>query len=175
MMEHLTTDTLTDYVHGELPPAEDALVHAHLQACAACQAEFELETSLSEALRTAARDEEYELPSMVKARIWEAVRAERPSPFAAFAAFLRPAIAVPTAAILIVVTYFASPLGHPQQVHAKTVDAMYYLEQHAAEELQNPLIERNVSSPILETTEASNNDLTIGTRTAAAAALDAVE
>jgi predicted anti-sigma-YlaC factor YlaD len=174
MMQHLTTETLIDYIHAELAPAEDALVHTHLQTCGLCRSEYERETRLSDALRLAARESEQELPGMVKALIWEAVRAERPTLSARLAALLRPAVAVPALAVLLVATYFTSPLGH-QQAAARMVDATYYLEQHAAEELQNPLGERNVSSPILETTETANTDSSLGTRTAAAAALDAVE
>ena len=98
MNEHLTTNTLIDYVHGELPSAEDALAHTHLQSCTECRSEFERETRLSEALRFAAAEDERELPSMVKAEIWQAVRAARPSPYARFATWLQPLVAVPAAA-----------------------------------------------------------------------------
>jgi anti-sigma factor RsiW len=175
MTQHLTTDTIIDYIHGELPPAEDALVLAHLQTCAPCRSAFEHETSLIEALRLRARADERELPGIVRAQIWQTLRSQEPTPLQRFAALLRPAITLPTAAILVLALYFASPLGHPTSA-ARTVDANYYLEQHAAEQIQNPLGERNVSSPILETTEASaTSDSSLGTRTAAAAALDAVE
>src|SRR5580704_999904 len=78
MNEHFTTDSLIDYIHGELPPAEDALAHAHLQSCGRCRAEFDRESALREALRLAARQQELELPSMLKAQIWAAVREQRP-------------------------------------------------------------------------------------------------
>jgi anti-sigma factor RsiW len=173
MNEHLTTNTLIDYVHGELPSAEDALAHTHLQSCTECRSEFERETRLSEALRFAAAEDERELPSMVKAEIWQAVRAARPSPYARFATWLQPLVAVPAAAILVAVVYFASPLGH-QAPAPLTVDASYYLEQHAAEQM-NPLGERNVTPAVLETSDTGRPDPSVGSRTAVAAAVDAVE
>jgi anti-sigma factor RsiW len=33
MMQHLTNDTLLDYVHGELSPAQDASVYTHIEQC----------------------------------------------------------------------------------------------------------------------------------------------
>jgi anti-sigma factor RsiW len=174
MTQHLTTDTIIDYIHGELSAPEDALTHAHLQTCAACREDYERETQISEALLAAIGGTDRELPPMIKARIWEVVRAERPSPLARLAGFLRPAIAIPAAAILVVITYFASPLSHPAP-SGPTVDATYYLEQHAAEQLRNPLVERSVTTPILETSDSVGTSPVLGTATAAAAALDAVE
>jgi anti-sigma factor RsiW len=173
MTQHLTTETIIDYIRGELGPAEDALTHTHMQGCGACRIEYEREARLSESLRAAAVAEALELPGMVKARIWEAVRAEAPPPYARLLGFFRPAVAVPAAAVLVVATYFASPLAHRAPT-APTVDAMYYLEQHAAQQLQNPLGERNVTSAVLETSDSGPAPV-LGTATAAAAALNAVE
>ena len=175
MNEHLNIDTIIDYLHGELPPAADALTHAHLQACGPCRSEYEREASLSESLRVAARNEERELPPAVKAAVWQAVRNERPSLSLRLAAFLRPAIALPTAAALVLVTYFASPLSHSQHA-TRSVDAMYYLEQHAAEQMLNPLAERSsITSPVLETSEATATTDNSGSRTPILATLDAME
>jgi anti-sigma factor RsiW len=174
MTQHLLTDTIIDYIHGELPAAEDALVHAHLQSCGPCRSEYEQESALTDALRSAVQADDRELPGMVKARIWEAIRSERPPLSARITALLRPAIAVPAAAVLLAVTYFASPLGHPQQPNARTVDVMYYFAQHAAEEMQSPLGERNVSSAMFEPSDAASGTASTGSRTAAAA-VDAVE
>jgi anti-sigma factor RsiW len=174
MTTHLKTESLIDYIHGELGPAEDALTHAHLQECGLCRAEFEREARLSELLVAAAAQETFELPGMVKARIWEAVRSETPSPYARLLGFFRPAIAVPAAAALVVATYFASPLAHRGPARPM-IDATYYLEQHAAQQLQNPLGERNVTSAVLETSANGGQVPMLGTATAAAAALNAVE
>jgi anti-sigma factor RsiW len=173
MTEHLTTDTLIDYIHGELDAAEDAVTLAHLQACPSCSAAYEVEAFLSESLKRAGHDT-LELPSMVKARIWENVRAESASPKARILAFFRPAIAFPVAAALAVALYFASPIAH-RAPSGPSVDASYYLEQHAAEEIGNPLGERSVSSAVVETVDTTGSPPALGTRTAAAAALNAVE
>lgn len=137
MNQHIATDTLTDYVRGELPSAEDALVHAHLASCTQCRAEYDVEIAIGETLRRLAAAEEVEMPSMVSARVWEQIRAARPSPFTWVGAFFRPVVAVPLAAALAVGAFFASPLGHPA-TSAPTIDAMYYLQAHAAQTRRSP-------------------------------------
>ena len=147
MMDHLNNDFLIDYLHGHLPPEDDALAHAHLEACASCRSEYDAEAALSEALRAAALAEELEFPSLVAAGVWEQVRNARPGWSTRLAGLFRPAIAVPTAAAAIVAIYFATPLSPLSQssplVPAKHIAASYYLEEHAAEQAQNPLGERS--------------------------------
>src|ERR1700676_5572052 len=75
MTEHLNSPLLIDYLRRELPPEDDALVLAHLEKCSACRREYEVEVSLSDALRAAAAREELEFPSMIAARVWEIGRA----------------------------------------------------------------------------------------------------
>ena len=173
MTQHLTTERLIDYIHGELGPAEDADALAHLGVCAVCSAEYEREAQLSEGLKRLDLDA-FELPSMVKARVWERVRRES-SPKARLLAFFRPAITVPVAAAVVVALYFAGPLAHRGSA-GPTIDASYYLEQHAAQEISNPLGERSVSSAVMETSDAlAGAAPALGTNTAAAASLNAVE
>ena len=74
-MMHYNADTLDDYLHGALGPERDAAIHAHLEACADCRALYDEAASVRDWLRAAARAEEREFPSMIKARVWEAVRA----------------------------------------------------------------------------------------------------
>jgi anti-sigma factor RsiW len=147
MNQHLNADLLVDFVRGELSPEDDALAHAHLQTCAACRGEHELEVSLTEALRAAARAEELEMPSAIKAEIWEQIRLARPGPLARFAAFWRPALAVPVLAALLVGGWFASPYA-PHGAAAPTIDAAYYLEAHAAQTAQTPLSEHSGTQAI---------------------------
>jgi anti-sigma factor RsiW len=147
MNQHLNADLIVDFVRGELAPEDDALAHAHLQTCPACRAEYDLEVALRDALRAAARAEEVEMPSTIKAAIWEEIRQARPSPLARFAAFWRPALAVPVAAALLLGGYFASPyVGHTAS--APTIDAAYYLEAHAAQTAQTPLSSTSASQAI---------------------------
>jgi anti-sigma factor RsiW len=147
MNDHLSTDLLVDYLHGELAPEDDALAHAHLAACPECRSSYDLEASLTEALRTAAKAGEQEMPSLVAAAVWEQIRQAKPGPLARLAAFLRPAISVPVAAALVLGVWFASPYSHPGA--PPRIDAMYYLEAHAAE-AGSPLTEQS-GSPVLET------------------------
>lgn len=139
MIEHLSTDQLVDFVHGELGPQDDVLAHAHLTSCPACRAEADAERTLVEYLRAAAVAEEREMPSTINAAIWAQVRAAKPGPLAALAAFFRPAIALPLAALLLIGGYFASPLAH--RGAPPTIAASYYLQAHAAQSAQNPLAE----------------------------------
>ncbi len=131
MMEHATNEQLIDYVHSQLTPDQDARMHAHLADCSRCRDEYEVEVQLSEMLRNQAALEELELPSMVKANIWQAVRELEPSPMERLRTFLRPAYALPVAAALLIALFFA-----PAHLHrsgpAPTIDAAYFLEDHSA-------------------------------------------
>lgn len=143
MMKHLNNDYLIDYLHGQLPPEEDALAHAHVEACTACRAEYDAEAALSEALRSAAVAEELEFPSLISAQVWEQVRQARPGWTTQLAGLFRPAIALPVAAVAVAALYLATPLAQNAAGPAKHVSASYYLEQHAAQQAQNPLGERS--------------------------------
>jgi anti-sigma factor RsiW len=128
MNDHISTDLLLDYLHGELAPEDDAMTHAHLAACAACRREYDAEASLSDALRAAAKAEEREMPSMISAQVWERVRSAQPGPLARVAGWFRPALALPVAAALVLGGWFATTShGKP------TVDVMYYLQTHASQ------------------------------------------
>jgi predicted anti-sigma-YlaC factor YlaD len=158
--QHLSADLLVDYLHGELAPEDDALAHAHLSACAACRHERDLEASLSEVLRKTAQAEEQEMPSLIKAAIWEQIREAKPGPMARLAAWLRPAVAVPALvvpalAVLLVGGWYVSPLHHDTGT-APTIDAMYYLQAHEAQSASAPLSEQS-SQPALETSMIDSN------------------
>ncbi|HEY8314467.1 MAG TPA: zf-HC2 domain-containing protein [Candidatus Baltobacteraceae bacterium] len=130
MMQHLTNPQLIDYIHGALAPEEDASVHAHLESCALCREEYATEVALTELLRKQAALEERDMPSTVKAAIWQQIRDARPSPATRILAWLRPAIAIPVAAAIVLAAYFGL---HSQQASAApTIDAAYLLQDHAA-------------------------------------------
>jgi len=148
MTQHLPLETLIDYIHGELTPEADAAVHVHLTACPPCREEYAAEVQLGEALRASARAQEVEFPSMIAARTWERIRNARPGPLASLAIFLRPAIAVPLALAIGFGAYFATPLGHAAK-HDRTINASYYLEQHAGQQASDPLAERG-PVPVME-------------------------
>jgi anti-sigma factor RsiW len=130
MIEHLTNDLIVDFVHGELEPAADARAHAHLTSCGTCTAEVDAERTLREFLRDAAVASECEMPSAIKAAIWEQIRAAKPGPLAALAALLRPVVAIPVAAVLLAGGYFAAAATHHG---SPTIAASYYLQAHAVQ------------------------------------------
>ena len=125
MNPHYDRDTLIDYLHGALAPEADASLFAHLRSCADCNAVYDEEAALGEALRFAARTEELEFPSMIKARVWDAVRREKPSWIQLLRTGWAPRVAVPVAAVVILAGY----LGLPPIIHdhqgAAGVDASY--------------------------------------------------
>jgi hypothetical protein len=138
MTTHYDRETLIDYLHRALAPDTDAAVFAHLKTCAACRAAHDDEAAFGETLRAWGRADEPEMPAIVKARVWEAVRKERPSPFAGLVRAWIPALAVPAAAFVALAIYFATPIvrGTPPP---PGISAVYYLDEHNAGVQQNPL------------------------------------
>lgn len=141
MTEHLTNERLIDYMHRALAPDVDAAVYAHLEQCAPCRSEYDVEASLSEGLRAYARATERELPPTLKAGIWSEIRAERPNVWQRFAAGFRPAVALPVAAILAVGIYFGVHGG----AAAPSIEAAYYLNDHAAMNNTTPFSDHNAN------------------------------
>jgi anti-sigma factor RsiW len=129
---HPTTAQLIDYIHGELSPGDDAVVHAHLAGCAACRQSHESETRLGELLRQHAAASERELPAGFAARIVEAAtRPDRAPWWEQLRAAWRPAVALPVAAGLALAAYLSAGVLHPP-IRSRTIDAAYYIENHAA-------------------------------------------
>ena len=137
MTTHYDRETLLDYLHGALTPRADAAVFAHLASCSACNALYDEEASLGELLRNAARGEELELPSLVKARVWDAVRHETPSWAQRLRTSWGPRIAVPIAAALAIALYVV-PFGRNHQPVVAGVNATYFLDEHNAQTQQSP-------------------------------------
>jgi predicted anti-sigma-YlaC factor YlaD len=174
MTTHYDRETLIDYLHGALTPQADAAVFAHLASCSGCNALYDEEAALGELLRTAARTAELELPSLVKARVWDAVRHETPSWAQRLRTSWGPRIAVPVAAALAIAAVVA-PFGRHQQPVVAGVNASYYLDEHNAEAQQNPF--GPGASPAVYTTDAQDRGSAASTAasyidTADAATLD---
>ncbi|MDQ6823592.1 MAG: zf-HC2 domain-containing protein [Candidatus Eremiobacteraeota bacterium] len=147
MTQHLTTEQLVDYVHSALSPGEDASIHAHLDDCGHCRDDYAAEVSLTEALRKQAILEERELPGVVKAAIWSEIRNARPSPISRLAALWRPAIALPLAAVLALAVYFGPGVLHRQAQDSPSIEAAYYLQDHAALNNTVPFGDRTGANP----------------------------
>jgi predicted anti-sigma-YlaC factor YlaD len=146
MTQHPTTEILLDYIHGELSPAQDASVYAHLEQCAACRAEYEAEVAMGEMLRANAAREERELPSAVKAEIWKRVREAQPSTLGRLAGWLRPAVAIPVAAAIAVAAYFGTAYVGPHG--APMIEASYYLQDHADMNSTIPFSDHSAVNPV---------------------------
>ena len=133
---HYDREILIDYLHGALAPEADAAVFAHLESCAACDAAHTEEAAFGEALRSAARAEEREFPSLVKARVWDALRHEQPSWLERLRAW-GPKLAVPVAAAIALGAYLGAPVWR-QSMQPAGVTAAFYLDEHNADVQQNP-------------------------------------
>ena len=165
---HYNADILDDYLHGALGPERDATIHAHLESCAPCRALYDEAASVRDWLQNAARAEEREFPSMIKARVWERVR-ELPQPVS-FADRLRilwrPMVAVPVAAVLAAFVYLGVPGIHGGGQPAG-VAATYLLEEHAALTSDNPLADRGLIVPASMVDDQQTSGLIDATDTAA--------
>ncbi len=149
MTQHLTNETILDYIHGALPPQEDAACYAHMELCGQCRTEHTNELALGELIRKHAAQTELEMPATLKAAIWSEIRAAKPSPWSNLLASLRPAVTLPIAAVLALGLYFGSSALAPQS--APEIDAAYYLQDHAALTGTVPFSDRNVRPMDMET------------------------
>lgn len=129
---HPSIEQIVDYLHGELPAAEDAAMHAHLAGCCSCDERRTEELALTERLRAHARAEERDLPPSVVAKIRDAIE-ERPtsSRLERLRNGLRPIFLVPVAAAIALILY--AGFGAWRGTIAPTaIDAAYYVDEHAA-------------------------------------------
>ena len=139
MTTHYDRENLIDYLHGALEPEADAALFEHLESCTACRALHDEEAGLGEALRAAARAEELEFPSLIKARVWDAVRHEQPSWRTRLLAGWGPRLALPLAAAVALFAYLGGPVLRHGAVGTPGVTAAYFLDQHNAQVQDNPL------------------------------------
>lgn len=150
-MNHITDEQLIDYLHQALAPEEDAAVHAHLDTCGPCASSYQDEAALTEALRARASAEERDLPSGVVASVWAAVEASRSRSLLArlmTSTWLRPAVFLPLAAVIVMALLILPRLG--PSAPAQTIDVAYYLQDHAAMGSTMPFADTNVLPASLE-------------------------
>ncbi len=154
MNEHLNEEQLTDYLHGALAPEDDATVHAHLAACAACTQAYEREARLVDALRKHAHGAERPFPEGVRATVRARIAAlDRPSFWESLRAFLRPVVLVPIAAIAVAAIFVLPRFVQPQP--APRIAAGYYLEGHAEMNGTMPFADGSTAVPVsLESSDA---------------------
>lgn len=141
-MQHLTSETLIDYLHHELSPADDARVLAHLESCATCTSELNVEASITERLRAVARADALELPLGLRGAILARIASRDAGPTAALRRWLGPILLVPFAAAVAAAAFFLSPALSPPTAQTAALPVSYYLEQHAVQAQENPLGDR---------------------------------
>lgn len=127
---HPSLDRLIDYLHDELSPSDDAAIHAHVSACAACSAARDREVALSELLRRHAAAAERDMPPGLRTAIL--ANAQPGRPFArrwAPANLWRTVIGVPLAAAAALAIYVATTAPNASNA---ALDASSYVNYHAA-------------------------------------------
>ena len=156
--KHPSTDTLIDYIHRELSPEDDAAILLHVESCDECRVRYETEARVSEALRLHARNSERELPQGVVNSIWAEIDSAPHSTFGErLRAAFRPVYALPVAAAAAVAIYFGVAAQH--QAPVTTIDAAYYLDDHAALTSTTPFGEGNAVPAQLENDQLNENDV----------------
>ena len=158
--QHPSTDTLIDYIHRELSPEDDAAILLHVESCDECRASYEIEATLSEALRTHAIETERELPQGVVNSIWAAIEegAAAPSFGERLRDFFKPVVAVPLVAAAAVAIYFGVTGTHHTGPRT-TIDAAYYLDDHAALNSTTPFGEGNAVPSQLDGDQSLSSDV----------------
>jgi anti-sigma factor RsiW len=126
---HLTSDELVDYLHGELPVAQDAAAATHLAACVSCVQARDAEAELTDMLRVMALRQERTMPSTMAASILDT--AQRPQPrLRGVTPLMRPAFLFPVAVAAALLIWFGVrtfTAGTPKT----TIAASYFVNQHA--------------------------------------------
>lgn len=154
-MQHLSSETLIDYLHHELAPGEDARVLAHLESCATCTRELNIEASITDRLRAVAQAEELDLPLGLRSAILSRIASDEVGPAAALRRWLRPVLLVPLGAAVAAAVFFLSPVLAPQTTQTAALPVSYYLEQHAVQAQGNPLGDRGAM--MLTSLDVSND------------------
>jgi hypothetical protein len=158
-MNHITDDDLIDYLHRECSDSLDARIHAHLAGCRECRERHDAEAAFGEQLRAGARRDEREFPA-IRAEVWAAIRTAEPTLGERLTSLFRPAFALPVAAAFAALLYLGVPIIRADRAaDSPTVAVAYYLEEHAAEGLENPLADHgNTNATLaLESAPASAN------------------
>jgi len=138
---HPTIEQIVDYLHGELSPAEDAAMHAHLAACSECEEHRNAEVALTETLRAHALAAERDLPPGVVASVRARVaRPEKPDLWESLRAVFRPVVFVPATAAIAVMLYFGFGVRHAGRGPV-AIDASAYVDSHAAMAATTPFSE----------------------------------
>lgn len=158
-MQHLTSDTLIDYLHHELGPADDARVLAHLESCEACTRELNLEATITDRLRAMAQVEELDVPLGLQSAIMTRIAGEQRGLRQSLRRFLRPVVIVPFAAAVAAGAFFLTPVLAPPNSPSAALPVSYYLQEHDVRAQENPLGDR--SAAILSSLNTANDGVPV--------------
>jgi anti-sigma factor RsiW len=128
---HPSIEQIVDYLHRELPPEDDAAVHAHLATCRSCDDRRAEELTITEVLRAHADARQRELPASVAAGIRSAVEGAPLSLWGRLNGLFRPIVLVPATAAIAVALYVGYDALH-RSAAPTAIDAGYYVNNHAA-------------------------------------------
>jgi len=149
---------LVEYERGELDAARDAAMHEHLKTCDACHAEWQADLELVDSLR--AWSVEREFPASILAGVRQAMHAQpAPSFVERLRAALRPAVAAPVAAAVLIAVGYG--YHHSRQAQP-TMTGMDFVREHFAQTASLPSSDRAWSTYVLtsantpDTTDASS-------------------
>ncbi|MBV9332939.1 MAG: zf-HC2 domain-containing protein, partial [Candidatus Eremiobacteraeota bacterium] len=109
---HPSIERIVDYLHGELSPAEDAAIYAHLATCPECDLKRSEELAITEALQAHARATEREMPPGLATRIRSTAASRQPTSWQRLFESLRPALLVPAAAVAVLAIYVGYDSWH---------------------------------------------------------------
>lgn len=149
-------ELLTDYQRGELVAADDAAVFDHISSCQTCRQEFDGQTELTAALRSAYASD-LEMPPSLVANIRMAADADRRAAFGnVLRSWLRPVVLAPAAACIVLIagvaTYLHSGTTPPQ------VSADYLVRQHVVHTLDSQSGDRAWNAYLLTSSSAEETN-----------------
>src|SRR5438552_12445904 len=145
---------LVDYERGELDAARDAAMHEHLQHCSGCHAEWQADLAMMDSLR--AWSAEREFPASILAGVRQAMYAERAPSFAdRLRAVLRPGIAAPVAAAVVIAVVYSGI--HRAQTPQPTMTGLDYVREHFAQTASMPSSDRAWSTYVLTSANTTGN------------------
>ncbi len=128
---HPSIEQIVDHLHGELPAAEDAAMHAHLAGCRSCEQRRAEELALTEQLRAYAVARERDLPPSLVTKIRDALEPRRTwDPVEWLRSGLRPILILPAAAAIALIVY--AGFAWRVKTGPTAIEAAYYVDQHAA-------------------------------------------
>jgi len=147
-------EMLVDFERGELDAARDAAMHEHLRTCEACRNEWHADLALVDMLK--ASSPELDFPTSVLARVRQAMHAEQaPSFVERLRAVLRPVVAVPVAAAILIA-------GGVLEVRVlltppPAMTGMDYVREHVAQTAGLASSDRAWSTYVLTSANAGDN------------------